>query len=232
MSIEVSPLNVLGSANPFVTPGSVTNSFQDLFTRANNVGNWGNRWGDFNTSTSTAGAASLASINANRGVLTGATGNTTSKVLIPIPLMWMSQTVKNQFSELTLGATSLALAFGVGPIAVVCPTMGSGSINQGFYYLQWNNTNTQLNRYNWNGATQTAVTLNTVAVTWTTGDVMRLECVFNSPNWSLTGKKNGTSIITATDAGLIQGCPGIYNAIASGGVSGTNSFSEYAGGTL
>jgi len=232
MAVVVTPLNILGSSNPFITPGSVQRTFTDNFTRANNGGNWGNAWGDFNVANSTANAAALCSIVANHGQIVGNAGNTVAKVLIPVSLMWISQAQHSQFSEQTI-STLPGIAYGVGPIVVCCPTMGSGSINQGFYFMQWNNTNIQIARFNWNGGNQTAVTLTTVAVTIANGDVMRLEAALQSNgNWNLTAKKNGTSVATVVnDGGLIQGCPGIYIALSSAGVL-TAQYSEYAGGLL
>lgn len=233
MTVRVSPLNILGTVG--VASNAQVGNFKDTFQRANGA-TWGPAWIDHFWTCTSAGNCANASINSNLGVITSVAAQTTAKLLMPAPLVWISQRVQNQFSELTI--SSITTAFGIGPTVVTGLAPGSasgvGPLTQGLYLLEWNNTNLQIIRFVYNGTNNNgavSVVLNTAAVTIAPGDVLRLEATNSGGTWTLNGKKNGTVVITTTDTALVQGMPGLYCALSSASAI-TANLSEYAGGSL
>jgi hypothetical protein len=234
------PVNIY---NPSPTGGGVRiplgsqlpNRFQDLFTRAN-APNLGPAWLQAYYTSNTSNSQINASIGGNLATFIGSINSTNAGLIAPLPLAWMSQVVRNQFSEITIGTIGGSiLGFGFGPACVFSPQMAANSTNNGFYFIQWNNTNLQIFRYVYNGLFSSgaaATSLLTIATTVITGDVLRLEATNSGGTWTLTAKKNGTVIGTITDSTLIQGMPAMYMAVANGAAPTPITISEFAGGTL
>jgi hypothetical protein len=246
MTVEVSPLNVLGGAgSPPVT------HFEDTFNRAG--GQLGGNWiqtisastptiNPIDAATFSIGtAADLAQAMICSVVGTINPGMTYPSGLLAAPI-YMSNFGRSQFSEwqmVRMDRVGANDAFG-GP-SVLLKNDGQQAIGNekqglnGYYILVFaSDKSYQLNRGN--GFVATNLTSG-AAATFTANDIIRLEARINPSDVTLKVVKNGATINTFVDntAGrMLLGSPGWFGQQFdnTGGGSMTNQWRNFRGGLL
>lgn len=231
MTVRVTPLNILGVIAG-APAGTTALQFKDTFQRANNqnIGLYSfNFMGSGNTPFTIA-----AAINANKLRFTQNNTGAGSSVLSPLVMAWMGTKTQSQFSEVTFSAASSTIASSLTAACVINPNCTNA--NSGLYGLTLSPVSGTLAIariiYNASYSAQLgSTTLNNLGntVTVVSGDVLRLQALWNGTQWTLNAFKNGTLLGSATDSNFTLGYPGLL--IGAAAQSSTMDISEYACGT-
>lgn len=197
------------------------------------------RLADSSTVSSTSSLPAIDNFNrSNSSTLTGSwitltgaiqitsnevTGNSADSSTVPVAY-WNADTFPtDQYAEVTYTAVS-----GDGSGAGVSLRIHSGTTGPYHYLCAASNTAVNIGRII-NGASYSS--LNTTAVAFTIGDVLRCEVSGTGATVTITAKKNGSLVLTATDTNsdrILYGQAGVFTYLATG----TNRIDGFSAGAL
>jgi hypothetical protein len=187
-------------------------SFSDNFTRANS-NSWGPNYIQTPVSSNNGTAYVRPSIVSNRGRTTGVgTAGNGLMISMPISLVYVGAAAASQYAECTVPAVN-GTQWVCLPMVCCSPNvLHNDGAAYGAYAIYMTNGDASLYRLTWIADVNGGPSLTLMhAALWafTAGDVARLEATISGSTWTLTAKRNGTTVYTTTDANVGAGMPAL-----------------------